>query len=364
MSIDVESMAGLDLQVRPQPVGIAVVGAGYWGPNLVRNVVQSAATRLIAVVDRDVDRARSVAGAFTGVRATSDLAAVLADPSVEAVAVATPAGSHLEVASAAIAAGKHVLVEKPLAAGYADGLALVDAARARGVVLMCDHTYCYTPAVRRIRELVRGGVLGDIQFIDSVRVNLGLVQRDVNVFWDLAPHDLSILDFILPEGVWPVAVSAQGADPIGAGQACVGYLSLRFPDDVIAQVQVNWMSPVKVRMTTIGGSKRTLVWDDLNPAQRISVYDRGVDLVAAAEVEADDRREALVSYRSGDMVAPALPEREALQGVMAEFADCVRTGRAPVTDGRSGLRVLDVLEAASRSLELSGAVVRLREAVQ
>jgi predicted dehydrogenase len=346
----------------PRPVGIAVIGAGYWGPNLVRNALQSPATRLIAVVDRDLARAQKVTSSFSGVQASSDLAAVLADPGVEAVAIATPAASHLDVAMAAIEAGKHVLVEKPLAASYAEGLALAQAADRRGVVLMCDHTYCYTPAVQRIRELVHGGDLGDIQFIDSVRINLGLVQRDVNVFWDLAPHDLSILDFILPDGVHPMAVAAQGADPIGAGQACVGYLTLQLPGGSIAHVHVNWLSPVKVRTTTIGGSKRTLVWDDLNPSQRISLYDRGVDLADPTAIDADDRRQAVISYRSGDMVAPALPEREALQGVMAEFADCVRTGRTPITDGWAGLRVLDILEAASRSLEFAGAVVPLRGA--
>jgi predicted dehydrogenase len=348
--------------VTTTPVGIAVIGAGYWGPNLVRNALQSPATKLIAVVDRDLARAEKVAGSFSGVQAGSDLAAVLADPAVEAVAIATPAGTHLEVAMAAIEAGKHVLVEKPLASSYAEGLALAQAAQARGVVLMCDHTYCYTPAVQRIRELVHSGELGDIHFIDSIRINLGLVQRDVNVLWDLAPHDLSILDFILPDGVQPLAVSAHGADPIGAGQACVGYLTLQLPGGSIAHVHVNWLSPVKVRTTTIGGSKRTLVWDDLNPSQRISLYDRGVDLADPAAIGAADRQQAIVSYRSGDMVAPALPEREALQGVMAEFADCVRTGRAPVTDGWSGLRVLDILEAASRSLEFAGAVVPLRGA--
>ena len=171
---------------------------------------------------------------------------------------------------------------------------------------MCDHTYCYTPAVQRIRELVHSGVLGDLQFVDSIRINLGLVQRDVNVLWDLAPHDLSILDFILPEGCTPLAVAAHGADPIGAGQACVAYLTLQLPHGAIAHMHVNWLSPIKVRTTTIGGSNRTLVWDDLNPSQRIAVYDRGVDLADPAELDADDRRQAIVSYRSGDMVAPAL----------------------------------------------------------
>ena len=343
-----------------RPVGIAVVGAGYWGPNLARNALQSPATRLTAVCDSDLARASRLASSFSGVDATHNLGQLLDDPMIESVAIATPPATHVEVAMAAIEAGKHVLVEKPLAPNYAEGRALVSAAEEQDVVLMCDHTYCYTPAVQRIRELVHAGVLGDLQFVDSVRINLGLVQRDVNVLWDLAPHDLSILDFILPEGCMPRAVAAHGADPIGAGQACVAHLTLQLPHAAIAHVHVNWLSPVKVRTMTIGGSKRTLVWDDLKPSQRISVYDRGVEVTDPARLDADDRRQAIISYRSGDMVAPALPETEALQGVMAEFAQCIRAGRASCTDGWSGLRVLDILEAASRSLEFHGSVVPLR----
>ncbi len=342
------------------PVRIAVVGAGYWGPNLVRNAVQSPATRIAGVCDVDLERAHAVAGGYSEVQATDDISALLEDDELEAIAIATPASTHLDLAMAAIEAGKHVLIEKPLASSYAAGLDLVHAAEERSVVLMCDHTYCYTPAVQRIRELVHSGMLGDIQFVDSVRINLGLVQRDVNVLWDLAPHDLSILDFVLPEGCMPRAVAAHGADPIGAGQACVAYLTLQLPGGAIAHVHANWLSPIKVRTTTIGGSHRTLVWDDLNSSQRLSLYDRGVDLADPAQIDPNDRRQAIVSYRSGDMVAPALPEREALQGVMSEFAACIRTGRATRTDGWSGLRVLDILEAASRSLEFEGAVVPLR----
>lgn len=347
----------------PMPVGIGVIGAGYWGPNLVRNARQSPHTRLMAVCDVDLARARGLAEPGAGVTATDDLRDLLADPEIEAVAIATPAGTHLEVAMAAIEAGKHVLIEKPLASSFDEGLALVNAAAQHGVTLMCDHTYCYTPAVGRIRELVHSGELGDLQFIDSVRINLGLVQRDVDVLWDLAPHDLSILDFILPQGCAPLAVAAHGADPIGAGVACIAYLTLQLPGGSIAHVHVNWLSPIKVRTTTIGGSKRTLVWDDLQPSQRISIYDRGVDLADPSTLDPDDRRQSFVSYRSGDMIAPALPEREALQGVMAEFADCVRTGRRSRTDGWAGLRVLDVLEAASRSLQFHGSVVPLRAIV-
>jgi predicted dehydrogenase len=363
MSTQVEEQAAQGCDVADpelRPVGIAVVGAGYWGPNLVRNALQSPATRLTSVRDSDLARADRLASSFSGVEATHDLRQLLDDPEVEAIAVATPPAMHLEVAMAAIEAGKHVLVEKPLASSYAEGRALVNAADDQGVVLMCDHTYCYTPAVQKIRDLIHSGVLGELQFADSVRINLGLVQRDVNVLWDLAPHDLSILDFILPEGCTPLAVAAHGADPIGAGQACVAHLTFQLPRGGIAHVHVNWLSPIKVRTTTISGSNRTLVWDDLNPSQRVAVYDRGVDLADPSRVDANDRRQAMVSYRSGDIVAPALPEREALQGVMAEFAECIRTGRPSITDGRAGLRVLDILEAASRSLEFHGSVVPIR----
>ena len=345
-----------------RPIGIAVVGAGYWGPNLVRNIQATPDLRLEWVCDLDEDRARRVLGPYSTVKVTSSLDDVLNDPDVAAVAVATPARTHADVAGPALEAGKHVLVEKPLAHSYAEAERLVALAEAKGLVLMCDHTYCYTPAVQKIRELVHSGLLGDVQFFDSVRVNLGLVQSDIDVLWDLAPHDLSILDYVLPDGCRPLAVAAHGADPIGAGRACIAYLVLQLTGGAIAHAHVNWLSPTKIRTTIIGGSKRTLVWDDLNPGQRIALFDRGVDMSTPDELGTDERRQALVSYRSGDMVAPALAEREGLLGVMAELVSSIREGRAPVTDGRSGLRVLDVLEAASQSLDFRGAVVPLRSA--
>jgi predicted dehydrogenase len=341
------------------PIGLAVIGAGYWGPNLVRNFSASPSFRLHWLCDLDVARARTVLGQYSTVGATDDYAAVLADERVQAVAVATPAGTHLDVAMAALRAGKHVLVEKPLASTYADGQRLVGEAAERGLVLMCDHTYCYTPAVTRIREIVRAGVLGELHYVDSVRINLGLIQRDIDVIWDLAPHDLSILDFVLPDDVTPVAVAAHGADPIGAGRSCVAYLTLELSTGAIAHVHVNWLSPTKVRTTMIGGSKRTLVWDDLNPTQRVSLFDRGVDLTTPDELGAEERRDMLISYRSGDMIAPALGEREALRAVVEEYATAIRTGRAPLTDGRSGLRVLGILEAASRSLANRGEITEV-----
>ncbi len=336
-----------------QRLGLAVIGAGYWGPNLVRTAQLTEGIRLEYLCDLDVHRAGQVLGDYSTVRATPSLDEVLADPNVDAVAVATPAATHLPVAKAALAAGKHVLVEKPLAANLDDGRDLVDMADSKGLVLMLDHTYCYTPAVAHLRELVRGGGIGDIQYVDSVRINLGIVQSDVDVLWDLAPHDLSIFLSVLPDDVVPVSVAAHGSDPIGSGKACVAHLTVQLSNGAIAHVHVNWLSPTKIRTMVIGGSSHTVVWDDLNPSQRLSIYDRGVD--PAATSAADSRTRAMVSYRIGDMVAPALPEREALRGVMTEFADSIAQGRRPLTDGWSGVRVLAVLEAASASLSQGGA---------
>lgn len=343
-----------------EPIGVAVIGAGYWGPNLARNFAASGQFRLIWLADLDESRARRAIGSYSTVQTTADLGVVLADERVAAVAIATPAATHLAIALDALRAGKHVLIEKPIAATYADGLQLVEEADSRDLVLMCDHTYCYTPAVAKIRELLRSGELGDLHYIDSVRINLGIVQRDIDVLWDLAPHDLSILDSVLPPGIEPLAVAAHGADPIGAGRSCVAFVTLQLTGGAIAHFHVNWLSPTKVRTTMIGGSKRALVWDDLNPVQRVAVFDRGVDLLPSETVAGEDRRETLVSYRSGDMISPALPEQEPLREVVEEFGACIRTGKAPLTDGRSGLRVLDILEAASRSMAFHGAVVGLR----
>jgi predicted dehydrogenase len=342
-------------------IGIAVVGAGYWGPNLVRNAMATPSFRLRWLCDLDVDRARSVLGPYSTVSTTDSFEAILDDDDVQAVAIATPAASHFPLAMAALDAGKHVLVEKPLTSDLSDGKKLVEAAQDRGLVLMCDHTYCYTSAVQELQRLVHGGEVGDVQFVDSVRINLGLVQPDVDVLWDLAPHDISILDYLLPAGVSVVAVAAHGADPIGHGMACVAYLTLRLSTGAMAHVHVNWLSPVKIRTMVIGGSQRTVVWDDMNPSQRLAVYDRGVERWASEELGADDRKQVRISYRTGDMVAPALREQEALRSMLAEFSASIAEGRAPATDGWSGLRVMRVLEAAARSLRLDGAFVTLED---
>ncbi|SDI98785.1 Predicted dehydrogenase [Frankineae bacterium MT45] len=339
-------------------LGIGVVGAGYWGPNLVRNFRASQHWDLVAVCDLDEARARKVIGPRSTIEVETSLERLLARDDIDAVAIATPARTHSAIARQALEAGKHVLVEKPLADSHAEAATMVAAAAERGLVLMTDHTYCYTPVVQRIRELIHEGVLGDILFIDSVRINLGLIQPDVDVLWDLAPHDLSILDYILGEKLRPTAVAAHGADPLGTGKACVGYLTMPMPGGAIVHVHVNWLSPTKIRQFIIGGSKRTLVWDDQNPQQRLALYDRGVDFVSA---QADEglREAAAISYRLGDMHAPALSEQEALGNVATEFAAAINEKRPPRTDGEAGLRVLEILEAASHSLADSGELIPL-----
>lgn len=342
------------------PIGLAVIGAGYWGPNLVRTALATPELRLEWLCDLDIQRAQAVLGPSSTIKPTSSFEEVLADPAVAAVAVATPAATHFDLVRAALESGKDVLVEKPLTASAAEGQKLADLARRCGRVLMCDHTYCYTPAVQRIRQLIRSGEIGEIQFVDSVRINLGLVQPDVDVLWDLAPHDLSILDFVLPEDVVPVAIAAHAGDPIGTGRACLAYLSVWLSNGALAHVHVNWLSPTKIRTTLFGGSRRTIVWDDMNPVARLMIHDRGVDKVPAYLLEDDERRQALISYRVGDIHAPALPEREALRNVMAEFVDSIASQREPLTGAMSGLRVLTLLEAASKSAEDGGARIPVR----
>jgi len=343
--------------VTEAPLGVAVIGAGYWGPNLMRNFATSPNTELVHVCDLDPDRAVRVLGARSEVRISDDVESVLDDPEVEAVAIATPPSSHLPIALSCLDAGLHVLIEKPLATTVADGITLIEAAEHADRVLMCDHTYCYTPAVQTMRRYVQEGRIGEIQYAESIRVNLGIVQSDVDVFWDLAPHDLAILDFVLPSVSRPAAVGAYGADPIGAGRCCIGYLTLPLLNGAIAHITISWISPAKIRQMIISGATRMVLWDDMRPYQRLSVFDHGLEIQANNQ---SGRHDLMVNYRRGDMMSPALPETvEALAFVVAEFAGAVRERRAPLTDGWSGVRVLEVLEAAAKSRSADGVLTAL-----
>lgn len=353
-----------DSTVHP-PLRVGVVGAGYWGPNLARNFAMSTDWDLVAVCDTDGERAQGLARRTGNPQVVTSVDELLGGQQLDAVAIATPARTHHPIAMQAIDAGKHVVVEKPLADTAERGRELVDAAERAGTVLMADHTYCYTPAVIKIRELIGAGELGEILYVDSVRINLGLVQPDVDVFWDLAPHDLAILDFVLPGGLRSVSVAAEGADPLHAGKACVGYLSMPQHSGALVHVNVNWLSPTKIRQMVICGSRRTLVWDDLNPQQRITVFDRGVDLGRQERVLEDvaKRKGVTISYRIGDTWSPALSEFEPLGLMVSQFASAIRSGMPAPTDGYSALRVLKVLEATSRSLADHGRHVSLEDPV-
>jgi predicted dehydrogenase len=329
---------------------VGVIGYGYWGPNLARNFAEHAGSELSAVSDRSRDRLGAAKRRFPWVATYDDAGALTADPSVDAVVVATPVASHFKIALEAIRAGKHVLVEKPMTTSAEHAIQLIEEAQQHGVVLMVDHTFVYTGSVRKIHELIREGQLGEVYYYDSVRVNLGLFQTDVNVLWDLAVHDLSIIDVVMQNK--PTAVAAHAVSHVTGYPENMGYMTLYFPDNQLAHMHVNWLAPVKVRMTLIGGRDRMIVYDDIEPSEKIKVYDRGT-------IRAGERYETLVKYRYGDMWAPQLDTTEALQFEVDHFVDCVRNNRRPLTDGWSGLRVVKILETANRSMRAKGRPVEI-----
>jgi len=334
-------------------IGIGVIGYGYWGPNLVRNFAEAPGAAVVGVSDLREERLDQARRRYPAARMTRQHHDLLDDPAISAVAIATPVSSHFELAMQALKSGKHVLVEKPLAATSEHAAQLIEEAARRKRVLMVDHTFVYTGAVRKIGELVAADKLGEIFYYDSVRVNLGLFQHDVNVIWDLAVHDLSILDFIMPDK--PNAVSATGISNIPGQPENVAYITLFFAGRQIAHLHVNWLAPVKVRRTLIGGSEKMIVYDDLEPSEKVKVYDKGVAVSRSHE----EVYELLVSYRSGDMWAPKLDQTEGLQTEARHFIDCIQSNKTPVTDGHAGLRVVRLLEAAERSMRSRGQLVEL-----
>ena len=335
-------------------VKIGVIGCGYWGPNLIRNFVTCPETELLWACDLDEIRLQKVLRPYPSVQQTTDLEEVLKDDGVDAIAIATPVHTHFSIAKACLESGKHVLIEKPLASSVAQGEELVDLAEKNNLRLMCDHTFCYTGAVRKIQDIVKSGTLGELLYFDSVRVNLGLFQQDINVVWDLAPHDLSIIDFIVDEK--PVLVSTHGVSHAGNDIENIAYISLGYQNSFIAHFHVNWLSPVKVRNTMIAGSEKMLVWNDLDQAEKIKIYDKGIKV---KQDEREQKERLLVSYRSGDMYAPRIDQVEALSLMVKEFADSIQENRSALTDGEAGLRVLRILDAANRSIKADGANVRI-----
>jgi predicted dehydrogenase len=334
-------------------IGIGVVGYGYWGPNLVRNFASTVGAQVIAICDMDSSKLDRGKRLYPSVAITKSFRDLLTDSRIDAIAIATPVSTHYELALAALKAGKHVLVEKPLAQTSEEVRRLIEEAERRKLILMVDHTFLYTPAVQKIRDLIAKGALGDIYYYNGIRASLGLFQSDVNVIWDLAVHDVSIIQYILNEA--PVAVSATGASHVAGAPENMAHLALFFQNSCIAHVSVNWLSPVKLRQTFIGGSRKMIVYDDVEATDKIKVYDKGITVTGTAEAA----HQLKIGYRAGDMWAPHLPAKEALQTEIEHFVDCVCTGACPISNGITGLQVVRILEAASRSIQAQGKPVRL-----
>jgi predicted dehydrogenase len=330
-------------------VGIGLVGYGYWGPKLARNFAAQQGCLLVAICETSAARRALAQREYRSARVTADFGDLLADPAIHAVLIAVPVSAHYELARRALLAGKDVLLEKPMTASSAEARDLIRIAHAHGRVLAVDHTYLFTGAVRKIKELVDSGALGEIMYLDSVRINLGLFQNDVNVLYDLAPHDLSIMDYVID--CEPLAVQAMGRSHTGDEIESMAYLHVEFPGDLIAHFHFNWLAPVKIRRTLIGGTKQMIVYDDMEPSEKVKVYDKGV-VVRPGDIDSIYR--TIVDYRTGDMLAPKLSHHEALAAEAQHFVDCVARRSEPLADGSSGLRVVRLLEAAQESLRNEG----------
>jgi len=332
-------------------IRVGVIGYGYWGPNIVRNFQGHEKADVVAVCDKNPKSLSRVRRAHPEVPVTSDQMEVLTSTQVDLVAVVTPVWTHFELAKLALENGKHVFVEKPFTCTVSQAEQLIELADRKNLKIMVDHTFLFTGAVKRIKQLVDDGTLGALYYYDSTRVNLGLFQHDCNVIWDLAPHDLSIMDHLIMSK--PEAVVATGANHLN-GHADVAFLTIYYPNNLIAHINVNWLSPVKVRTTLLGGEKKMLVWNDLEADEKVKVYDRGVQMTSGEAVY-----QQLVSYRTGDMWSPNIEQIEALKVEASYFIECIRNNKRPFNDGEAGLRVVRMLEAADESLKQKGRVIKV-----
>lgn len=332
-------------------IRMGVIGYGYWGPQIVRNFSSVDGCQVAVVCDKTPEALRRLRQTYPGLEVTHDTDAILSSASIDAVAVVTPVWTHFELAKAALENGKHVFVEKPFTSTVAQAEELIELAQKNKLHIMVDHTFLFTGAVKKIQELINAGTLGDLYYYDSTRVNLGLFQHDVNVIWDLAPHDLSIMDFLI--GQEPEAVVATGEKHLN-GHEDVAYITIYFKRSIIAHINVNWLSPVKVRTTLIGGEKKMLLWNDLEADEKVKVYDKGVTVK-----NGESLYKMLISYRTGDMWAPKVEQTEALRAEAAYFVECVTKDQRPFNDGIAGHRVVKLLEAADQSIKNRGKLVRL-----
>ena len=333
-------------------IGVGVIGFGYWGPNLARNFHETSGFNLKAISDLSQQRLDFAKNRYPSIQVFNNYLDLLNDPEIEAVALSTPTHTHFDIGIAALKAGKHLLVEKPLASSVEQAKQLVEEAARQKRVLLVDHTFIYTGAVRKLRELVEEESLGKVLYYDAVRVNLGLIQQDINVLWDLAIHDLAIMDYVL--AAKPRAVSATGLAHPGKHES-ISYITVFFDHDLIAHVHANWLAPVKVRRTLLGGTNKMIVYDDVEPSEKIKVYDKGISVSSSVE----DVYKMLIQYRTGDMHAPHIDTTEALRSEVEHFYNCIRKGEKPLTDGAAGIRTIQLLEAASLSLKKRGEPIEL-----
>ena len=347
----VESQESPRVAASADVVRMGVVGFGYWGPNIVRNLNALDRCALVSVCDTSAKALKRAQKTYPAVNLTTDVTEVLRSPDIDAVAIVTPVWTHFDLAKAALENGKHVFVEKPFTSNSAQASELIELAARKNLRIMVDHTFLFSGAVRKIRQLVDDGALGPLYYFDSTRVNLGLFQHDVSVVWDLAPHDLSIMDHII--GQKPEAVVATGGNHLN-DLADMAFITVYFPGNVTAHINVNWLSPVKVRTTLIGGRDKMLVWNDLEPDEKVRVYDKGVQITSGEGVY-----DLLVSYRSGDVWSPKVESTEALSLELGYFLNCILEDKTPSNDGEAGLRIVRLLESAEQSLKNRGKLVAL-----
>ncbi len=333
-------------------IKIGVFGFGYWGPNLVRNFFATPGCEVRRVVDVNPERLKKSKLLYPTIDTSSDTAAILEDTDIDAVVIALPISFHYEIAKEALLNGKHVLLEKPMTRLKSQARELIDIASDKGKILMVDHTFLYTGAVRKIKEIVSRGELGNIRYFDSTRINLGLFQSDMNVIWDLAPHDISILLHLVD--AFPQSVIATGISHTGNDLENLAYLTLSFESNMVAHFTSSWTSPVKIRQILIGGTKKMIVYDDVEPTEKVKVYDTGFEVRSEEE-----KNKILVDYRVGDIYIPKIDNREALKGVAEDFVAAVDRGTEPVSNWKSGLDVVTILEAAEQSIKNRGREVLL-----
>ncbi len=333
-------------------MNIGIIGLGYWGPNMVRNFMMNEHIQKVVCCDLDEKQLLKAKRSFHSIETTKNPQDIFKDKNIDAVVIVTPISTHFSLAKEALQSGKHVLVEKPLTPTVEEAETLINLAEQKGLVLMVDHTFLYTAAVKKIKELVDSDVIGDIYYFDSIRINLGLFQRDANVIWDLAPHDFSIMNYILNKK--PVSLKAMGADHVGNGMENIAYVHVNFEDNLIAHFHLNWLSPVKLRKVLIGGSKKMIVFDDMENSEKVKLYDKGINIKTK-----EDEYQKLVNYRLGDSYSPAINNIEALKGVVDDFVNSIRNKTQPLSSGVEGLKTVQLLEASQKSIKNNGKLIYL-----